>query len=120
MSRAYPSRRGLPAPAEEVAAAGLWRAARLGFLSWGPRALALFGTALLCRPGHDQAAPGCRPVRHTARGDGVPRTALTAAPEVNLRVRESSNFNFVHAFSYRGNVHTHDPPRRLSMHGPGT
>ncbi len=120
MSRAYPSRRGLPAPAEEVAAAGLPRAARAVSSPGGrarlPFSAPRFYVDLVTTKQHRVAGQ----FGTLLEAMEFFRTALTAAPEVNLRVRESSNFNFVHAFSYRGNVHTHDPPRRLSMHGPGT
>ncbi len=47
------------------------------------------------------------------------RAALSKAPDVNLRVRESGNYNWTHGHSYNGNVFTH-APRRISFHGPGT
>jgi hypothetical protein len=40
------------------------------------------------------------------------------APRVNLRVRSTAGgYNVVHAFSFNGRVHTHDPPRRIKLHG---
>lgn len=42
--------------------------------------------------------------------------AVESAPNVRLQVRESSDFNYIHAYSYGGNIFRYAERRKTTMH----